>query len=44
MPFTGPLGLLTLLKERGIVGGSEASGIVEDLKRAGFWMSADFVI
>lgn len=44
IPFTGLLGLLTLLKERGIVGGSEASGIVEDLKRAGFWMPADFVI
>lgn len=44
IPFTGLLGLLTLLKERGIVGGSEASGIVEDLKRGGFWMPADFVI
>ena len=44
IPFTGLLGLLTLLKERGIVGGSEARGIVEDLKRGGFWMPADFVI
>ena len=44
VPFTGLLGLLTLLKERGIVGGSEASGIVKDLKRAGFWMPANFAI
>lgn len=44
IPFTGLLGLLVLLKQRGIVGEREAGKIVEDLRDSGFWMPADFVI
>ena len=38
VPFTGLLGLLGLLKKRGIIDGREAGEIVEDLRRAGFRM------
>ena len=44
IPFTGLLGLLSLLKDRGIIGGGEAGEIVEGLRRAGFWMPADVAI
>ncbi len=44
MPFTGLLGLLSLLKERGIIGGAEAGEIVKGLRRAGFWMPADAAV
>ena len=44
IPFTGLLGLLSLLKDRGIISECEASAIVKDLRRAGFWMPANVVI
>lgn len=44
IPFTGLLGLLSLLKKRGIVDEPEASEIVGDLRRAGFWMPANVAI
>lgn len=44
IPFTGMLGLLIMLKERGIIDGREASEIVKKLRRAGFWMPANVVI
>lgn len=44
IPFTGLLGLLVLLKERGIVGEREAGEIAEGLRRAGIWMPVDFAI
>lgn len=44
IPFTGLLGLLVLLKQRGIIGEREAGEIVEDLRDSGFWMPTDFVI
>lgn len=44
IPFTGLLGLIVLLRDRGIIGRSEASEIVKDLRRAGFWVPADFSI
>lgn len=44
IPFTGLLGLIVLLRDRGIIDRSEASEIVKDLRRAGFWMPVDFSI
>lgn len=44
VPFTGLLGLIVLLRDRRIIGRSEASEIVKDLRRAGFWMPAGFSI
>lgn len=44
IPFTGLLGLLILLKDRGIISGREAREIVKRLRRAGFRMPANVVI
>ena len=44
VPFTGLLGLLVLLKKRGIISGREAGEIVKDLRRAGFRMPKNVVI
>ena len=44
IPFTGLLGLLVLLKERGILDKREAGEIAGELRRAGFWMHTNFVI
>lgn len=44
IPFTGLLGLLIMLKERGIIDGREASEIVKKLRRADFRMPANVVI
>ena len=44
IPFTGLLGLLVLLKKRGIISGREAGEIVKDLRRAGFRMPKNVVI
>ena len=44
IPFTGLLGLLVLLKERGIIDKQEAGEIAGELRRAGFWMPANFAI
>ena len=42
--FDDTIGLLSLLKKRGIVDEPEASEIVGDLRRAGFWMPANVAI
>lgn len=44
IPFTGLLGLLSLLKDRGIIDGREACEIVKKLRRAGFRMPANVAI
>lgn len=44
IPFTGLLGQPALLWEKRIVGGSEAGEIAKGLRRAGFWMPANFAL
>ena len=44
IPFTGLLGLPGLPKEGGILDKREAGEIAGELRRAGFWMPANFAI